>query len=105
IGDTIEFCAEHIPRYNAIRVAGAHFRDAGATAAQEMAFTLQGAVTHTDGVSSRGRLTVDEFAPQISFFFYTHNDFFEEIARCRPGRRRWAHIVRERYGASLEESA
>ena len=69
-----------------------------------MAFTLQDAVTYADEVVSRGRLTIDEFAPQISFFFYTHNDFFEEIAKYRAGRRRWAQIVRERYGASRTQS-
>jgi methylmalonyl-CoA mutase, N-terminal domain len=105
IADTIEFCAEHVPRYNAISVAGAHFRDAGATAAQEMALTLQDAVTYVETVVGRGRMTIDEFAPQISFFFYTHNDFFEEIAKYRAGRRRWATIVRERFGAKLDVSS
>src|SRR5205823_12416208 len=104
IGDSIEFCAEQVPRFNAISVAGAHFRDAGATAAQEMAFTLQDAVTYCDEVVARGRMTIDRFAPQVSFFFYTHGDFFEEIAKYRAGRRRWAHIVRERYGAEDDRS-
>ena len=104
IADTIEFCAEHVPRYNAISVAGAHFRDAGANAAQEMALTLADAVAYTDAVVERGRMTIDEFAPQISFFFYTHNDFFEEVAKYRAGRRRWATIVRERYGAQHDKS-
>jgi methylmalonyl-CoA mutase N-terminal domain/subunit len=104
ITDTIEFCAEHVPRYNAISVAGAHFRDAGATAAQEMAFTLADAVAYVDAVLARGRMTIDEFAPQISFFFYTHNDFFEEIAKYRAGRRRWARLVRERWGAQRDAS-
>ncbi|MEP7105187.1 MAG: methylmalonyl-CoA mutase family protein [Chloroflexota bacterium] len=99
IGDTIEFCAAEVPRFNAISVAGARFRDAGATAAQEMAFTLQDAVTYCDEVVARGRMTIDRFAPQVSFFFYTHGDFFEEIAKYRAARRRWARIVRERYGA------
>jgi methylmalonyl-CoA mutase N-terminal domain/subunit len=88
-----------VPRFNAISVAGAHFRDAGANAAQEMAFTLMDGITYCDEVIARGRMTIDEFAPQVSFFFYTHGDFFEEIAKYRAGRRRWAHIVRERYGA------
>ena len=100
IADTIEFCARDVPRFNAISVAGAHFRDAGANAAQEMAFTLMDGVTYCDEVLSRGRMTIDEFAPQVSFFFYTHGDFFEEIAKYRAGRRRWARIVRERYGGS-----
>jgi methylmalonyl-CoA mutase N-terminal domain/subunit len=104
IGDTIEFCAREIPRFNAISVAGAHFRDAGATAAQEMAFTLADGIAYCDEVIGRGRMTIDEFAPQISFFFYTHGDFFEEIAKYRAGRRRWATIVRERYGAEEDRS-
>jgi methylmalonyl-CoA mutase N-terminal domain/subunit len=104
IGDTIEFCADEVPRFNAISVAGAHFRDAGATAAQEMAFTLQDAVTYCDEVIARGRMTIDRFAPQVSFFFYTHGDFFEEIAKYRAGRRRWAGIVRERYHATDDRS-
>jgi methylmalonyl-CoA mutase N-terminal domain/subunit len=105
IADTIEFCAAEVPRFNAISVAGAHFRDAGANAVQEMAFTLADGVTYCDTVVERGRLTIDEFAPQISFFFYTHGDFFEEIAKYRAGRRRWATIVRERYGARSEKSS
>ncbi len=105
VADSIEFCAAEVPRYNAVSVAGAHFRDAGANAAQEMAFTLQDAVTYCDEIVSRGRLTIDEFAPQISFFFYTHNDFFEEVAKYRSGRRRWAQIVRERYGAKEPSSS
>src|SRR3954462_10683330 len=104
IADTIEFCAEEVPRFNAISVAGAHFRDAGANAAQEMAFTLQDGITYVDEVLSRGRMTIDQFAPQVSFFFYTHGDFFEEIAKYRAGRRRWATIVRERYGAEDDRS-
>jgi methylmalonyl-CoA mutase N-terminal domain/subunit len=104
IADTIEFCATDVPRFNAISVAGAHFRDAGANAAQEMAFTLMDGITYCDEVISRGRMTIDEFAPQVSFFFYTHGDFFEEIAKYRAGRRRWARIVRERYGAKEDKS-
>ena len=96
IADTIEFCAAEVPRFNAISVAGAHFRDAGANAVQEMSFTLADGVTYCDTVVERGRMTIDQFAPQISFFFYTHGDFFEEIAKYRAGRRRWATIVRER---------
>ena len=104
IADTIEFCAAEVPRFNAISVAGAHFRDAGASAAQEMAFTLQDGVTYCQEVINRGRMTIDEFAPQVSFFFYTHGDFFEEVAKYRAGRRRWARIVRERFGAKDDRS-
>src|SRR6202035_3579447 len=105
IADTIEFCAAEVPRFNAISVAGAHFRDAGANAVQEMAFTLADGVTYCDTVVERGRMSIDEFAPQISFFFYTHGDFFEEIAKYRAGRRRWATIVRERYGATTDKAS
>ncbi|MFI8075808.1 methylmalonyl-CoA mutase family protein [Streptomyces sp. NPDC086033] len=105
IADTIEFCAAEVPRFNAISVAGAHFRDAGANAVQEMAFTLADGVTYCDTVLARGRMTIDQFAPQVSFFFYTHGDFFEEIAKYRAGRRRWATIVRERYGAESDKAA
>ncbi|MEU8895983.1 methylmalonyl-CoA mutase family protein [Nocardia sp. NPDC048505] len=105
IADTIEFCAAQVPRFNAISVAGAHFRDAGANAVQEMAFTLADGVTYCDTVVERGRMSIDQFAPQISFFFYTHGDFFEEIAKYRAGRRRWATIVRERYGAQADKAS
>src|SRR6201987_5363338 len=105
IADTIEFCAAEVPRFNAISVAGAHFRDAGANAVQEMAFPLADGVTYCDTVVERGRMTIDLFAPQISFFFYTHGDFFEEVAKYRAGRRRWATIVRERYGATTDKAS
>ncbi len=105
VAETIEFCAAETPHFNAISVAGAHFRDAGATAAQEMAFTLQDGITYCDEVVSRGRLSIDQFAPQISFFFYTHGDFFEEIAKYRAGRRRWAQIVKDRYNAQDDRSS
>ncbi|HKT00857.1 MAG TPA: methylmalonyl-CoA mutase family protein [Rugosimonospora sp.] len=104
IADTVEFCAAEVPRFNAISVAGAHFRDAGANAVQEMAFTLADGVTYCDTVLARGRMTIEQFAPQVSFFFYTHGDFFEEIAKYRAGRRRWATIVRERYGATSDKA-
>jgi methylmalonyl-CoA mutase N-terminal domain/subunit len=105
IADTIEFCAAEVPKFNAISVAGAHFRDAGANAVQEMAFTLADGVTYCDTVLERGRMTIEQFAPQVSFFFYTHGDFFEEIAKYRAGRRRWATIVRERYGATSDRAS
>jgi methylmalonyl-CoA mutase N-terminal domain/subunit len=96
IADSIEFCATEAPRFNAVSVAGAHFRDAGANAAQEMAFTLQDAVTYCDEIVARGRMTIDQFAPQVSFFFYTHNDFFEEIAKYRAGRTSCASVTTRR---------
>jgi methylmalonyl-CoA mutase N-terminal domain/subunit len=105
IADTIEFCAAEVPKFNAISVAGAHFRDAGANAVQEMAFTLADGVTYCDTVVERGGMTIDQFAPQISFYFYTHGDFFEEVAKYRAGRRHWATIVRERYGATTDKAS
>jgi methylmalonyl-CoA mutase, N-terminal domain len=104
IADTVEFCADESPRFNALSVAGAHFRDAGANAAQEMAFTLADGIAYCDEVVRRGRLDIDAFARVISFFFYTHNDFFEEVAKYRAGRRIWARIVKERYGAKDSRS-
>lgn len=98
IVDTIEHCAGRAPNFNAISVAGAHFRDAGATAVQEMAYTLADAVVYVEACVARG-LDVDAIARQISFFFYTHMDFFEEVAKYRAGRRLWATIMRDRFGA------
>jgi methylmalonyl-CoA mutase N-terminal domain/subunit len=97
IVDTIEYCMEHAPRFNSISVAGAHFRDAGATAVQELAFTLADAITYVERCRNRG-LDVDKFAPLISFYFYTHNDLFEEVAKYRAGRRLWARLIKERFG-------
>jgi len=98
IVDTIEFCCRHVPRFNPISVAGAHFRDAGATAIQELAYTLADAITYVQACVDRG-LPVDAVAPRISFFFYTHMNIFEEVAKYRAGRRLWARIMRERFGA------
>ena len=98
IVDTIEHCAAHAPFFNALSVAGAHFRDAGATAVQEMGYTLADAIAYVQACGDRG-LEVDAIARQISFFFYTHMDFFEEVAKYRAGRRLWAKIMRERFGA------
>jgi methylmalonyl-CoA mutase N-terminal domain/subunit len=105
IGDTVEFCAAESPKFNALSVAGAHFRDAGANAAQEMAFTLADGIAYCDEVINRGRIRIDDFARVISFFFYTHNDFFEEVAKYRAGRRRWAYIVRDHFHAQEDHSA
>jgi len=98
IVDTIEYCMRNAPRFNSISVAGAHFRDAGATAVQELAYTLADGLTYSQRCIERG-LNVDEFAPLISFYFYTHNDLFEEVAKYRAGRRLWARLMRERFGA------
>src|SRR5216684_560756 len=98
IVDTIEYCIRHAPRFNSISVAGAHFRDAGATAVQELAYTLADGITYAQRCLERG-LKIDEFAPLISFYFYTHNDLFEEVAKYRAGRRLWARLMKERFGA------
>ncbi|MGA2410546.1 MAG: methylmalonyl-CoA mutase family protein [Candidatus Binataceae bacterium] len=97
IVDTIEYCMRHAPRFNSISVAGAHFRDAGATAVQELAFTLADGLTYAQRCADRG-LKADEFAQLISFYFYTHNDLFEEVAKYRAGRRLWARLMHERFG-------
>jgi len=103
IVDTIEFCSQQVPRFNAISVAGAHFRDAGATAAQEMAYTLADGIAYIQACRNRG-LDVDAIGAQISFFFYTHMGLFEEVAKYRAGRRLWARIMGERFGASSPKS-
>ncbi|HET8913154.1 MAG TPA: methylmalonyl-CoA mutase family protein [Ktedonobacteraceae bacterium] len=96
--DTIEFGTRHMPRWNTISISGYHIREAGATAVQELAFTLADGLAYVDASLERG-LKIDEFAPRLSFFFDVHNDFFEEIAKFRAGRRIWARLMRERYGA------
>jgi len=98
IVDTIEYCVKYAPRFNPISVAGAHFRDAGATAVQELAFTLADGISYVQACIDRG-LRVDDFAGQISFYFYTHNDLFEEVAKYRAGRRLWAWIMKQRFEA------
>ncbi|MBV8134783.1 MAG: methylmalonyl-CoA mutase [Deltaproteobacteria bacterium] len=103
IVDTIEHCVTHAPRFNAISIAGAHFRDAGATAVQELAFTLADAITYVQACVDRG-LAIDQFGRLLSFYFYTHNDLFEEVAKYRAGRRLWARIMKERFGASDRNS-
>jgi methylmalonyl-CoA mutase N-terminal domain/subunit len=96
--DTIEYGTRHLPRWNTISISGYHIREAGATAVQELAFTIANGLAYIDATLQRG-LTIDEFAPRLSFFFDVHNDFFEEIAKFRAGRRLWARLMRERYGA------
>jgi methylmalonyl-CoA mutase N-terminal domain/subunit len=101
--DTIEFCAREVPRWNTVSVSGYHIREAGATAVQELAFTLADGFAYVDAAIARG-MDVDEFAPRLSFFFDAHIDFFEEIAKFRAARRIWARHMRERYGARDERS-
>ncbi len=96
--DTFEFSAEHLPKYNPISVSGYHIREAGATALQELAFTLRDGVEYVKYGIDRG-LDIDEFVPRISFFFNSHNDFFEEIAKFRAARVVWAKTMKERFGA------
>ncbi|HSQ23452.1 MAG TPA: methylmalonyl-CoA mutase family protein [Pyrinomonadaceae bacterium] len=101
--DTFEFCTEHVPRYNPISVSGYHIREAGATALQELAFTLRDGIEYVDwGI--RAGLDVERFVPRISFFFNAHNDFFEEIAKYRAARRLWARVMRNRFGAVNERT-
>ena len=96
--DTFEFCTEHLPKYNPISVSGYHIREAGATALQELAFTLRDGVEYVKYGVDRG-MDVDEFVPRISFFFNSHNDFFEEIAKFRAARVIWAQTMKSRFGA------
>src|SRR5712692_8108696 len=103
IVDTIEFCTNEEPRFNPISISGYHIREAGSTALQELAFTLRDGIEYVQYAIDAG-LDVNEFAPRLSFFFNSHNDFFEEIAKFRAARRIWAAVMRERYGATTERS-
>jgi methylmalonyl-CoA mutase N-terminal domain/subunit len=99
IVDCFEWSAEHVPQWNTISISGYHIREAGATAAQELAFTLADGFTYVERGIARG-LDVDSFAPRLSFFWDIHNDFFEEIAKLRAARRIWARHMKDRYGAN-----
>lgn len=103
IVDTIAFCTREVPRWNTISISGYHIREAGATALQELAFTLRDGIEYVEWCMAAG-LDVDEFAPRLSFFFNCHNDFFEEIAKFRAARRVWAKVMRERFGAKNPRS-
>jgi methylmalonyl-CoA mutase, N-terminal domain len=103
IGDLIEFCTEHTPRYHPISISGYHIREAGSTAVQELAFTLADGFAYVELGMDRG-LHPDAFVPRFSFFFDAHIDFFEEIAKFRAGRRIWARWLKERYGATAEKA-
>lgn len=103
VGDTIEFGTRHVPRWNPISISGYHIREAGATALQELAFTLADGLECVRTCVARG-LDVDGFAPRLSFFFNAHNDLFEEVAKFRAARRIWAHEIRERFGAQNPRS-
>jgi methylmalonyl-CoA mutase N-terminal domain/subunit len=103
VGDMIEWCASHMPRWHPISISGYHIREAGSTAQQELAFTLKDGLTYVEQAVARG-LDVDDFAPRLSFFFNAHIDFFEEIAKYRAARRIWARELRESFGARRPES-
>ncbi len=98
IVDTVEYCTKEVPRWNTISISGYHIREAGSTAVQELAFTLADGIAYVEAALERG-LRVDDFAPRLSFFFDSHVDFFEEIAKFRAARRIWARIMKERFGA------
>ncbi|MEX2286338.1 MAG: methylmalonyl-CoA mutase family protein [Planctomycetaceae bacterium] len=101
--DVIEFCARHVPQWNPVSISGYHIREAGSTAVQELAFTLADGVHYVEKSLERG-MNVDDFAPRLSFFFNSHNDLFEEVAKYRAARRLWAELMRNEYGARDEAS-
>jgi methylmalonyl-CoA mutase N-terminal domain/subunit len=103
VTDVFEWCSDNVPRWNTISISGYHIREAGATAVQELAFTLTNAIAYVQAALDRG-LDVDRFGGQLSFFFNAHSNFFEEIAKFRAARRIWAKIMKERFGAKQEET-
>jgi methylmalonyl-CoA mutase N-terminal domain/subunit len=103
ITDTFAYCRAELPAWNTISISGYHMREAGSTAAQEVAFTVANAIAYADAARAAG-MAFDEFAPRLSFFFAAHNDLFEEVAKFRVARRVWARIARERFGAERPES-
>ncbi|MBF8293609.1 MAG: methylmalonyl-CoA mutase, partial [Bacteroidetes bacterium] len=103
VTDVFEWCSVNVPRWNTISISGYHIREAGATAVQELAFTLTNAIAYVQAAVDRG-LDVDKFGSQLSFFFNAHSNFFEEIAKFRAARRIWARLMKERFGAKLEET-
>ncbi len=101
--DTIEFQSRHVPRWNSVSISGYHIREAGSSAHQELAFTLRDGMEYVEACLERG-LDIDSFAPRLSFFFNSHNEFFEEICKLRAARRIWARAMKDRYGAKNERS-
>ncbi|MBX3355296.1 MAG: methylmalonyl-CoA mutase [Phycisphaeraceae bacterium] len=101
--DTIEFASQHLPKWNSVSISGYHIREAGSTATQELAFTLRDGMEYVEACIARG-LPVDTFAPRLSFFFNSHNEFFEEICKLRAARRIWALAMRDRFGAKNQRS-
>jgi len=104
ISDTVEFGTRFVPRWNTISISGYHIREAGATAVQELAFTLRDGIEYVEDVIRRKKMDVDDFAPRLSFFFNAHIDFFEEICKLRAARRMWAKIMRDRFKAQNPRS-
>lgn len=104
ISDTIEFGTQYVPRWNTISISGYHIREAGATAVQELAFTLADGIAYVQDVIERKKMDVDAFAPRLSFFFDSHMDFFEEIAKFRAARRMWAKIMKDKFKAKSPRS-
>jgi methylmalonyl-CoA mutase, N-terminal domain len=103
ITDIFAYCAEYVPRWNTISISGYHIREAGSTAAQELAFTIANGIAYVDAAIETG-LKVDDFAPRLAFFFNGHNQFLEEVSKFRAARRIWAKIMKERYGAKKPKS-
>ena len=103
IVDTIEYCTKYVPQWYTISISGYHIREAGSTAVQELAFTLADGFSYVEAAMERG-LNVDDFAPRLSFFFNSHNNFFEEICKYRAARRIWAKRMKNKYGAKKPES-
>jgi methylmalonyl-CoA mutase, N-terminal domain len=103
VTDIFEFCAAELPRWNTVSISGYHMREAGATAAQELAFTLADAIAYCEAAVARG-LAIDDFAPRLSFFFAAWSELFEEVAKFRAARRMWARLVRDRFGSSNARS-
>jgi methylmalonyl-CoA mutase N-terminal domain/subunit len=103
ITDLMAYCQDHVPRWNTISISGYHIREAGSSAAQEIAFTLANGVAYVQAATTAG-LDIDDFAPQLSFFFNAHNNLLEEVAKFRAARRLWARIMRDRFGAKKEKS-
>src|SRR5581483_11095786 len=103
VTDVIEYSTHHVPRFNPISISGYHIREAGSTAVQELAFTLRDGIEYVEWAIARG-MPVDSFAPRLSFFFNSHNDFFEEIAKFRAARNIWAYTMRDRFHAKDERS-
>lgn len=101
--DTIEFQSKFVPKWNSVSISGYHIREAGSTAAQELAFTLRDGMEYVEACLERG-MNIDEFAPRLSFFFNSHNEFFEELCKLRAARRIWARVMRHRYGAKSDRS-